>query len=180
VEDTGFDKTIQHPLKECLQIIQSATRCGMLSKSGILALAILGFHAAIVSAQDYEIKINLYQGDPTGSREAGTIRLVSAPEMVTKSAEDASLLVGGQVAIGAKTVPVGRQVHINAKDAGEGAVRVKLILENSVLVGAKGAQVVSTKSETTAVVQSGSKIRLELGEDAKNKHWVEVTISKLK
>jgi hypothetical protein len=152
----------------------------MLRKTGVLALAILGFHAAIVSAQDYEIKIDLFKGDPKGSREAGTITRVTSPQIVAKSGDDASLRVGGQVVVGANTVPVGRQVHINAKDAREGAIRVKLVLENSVLVGLKGAQVVSTKSETATIVQSGSRIRLELGDDPKNKHWVEVTISKLK
>ena len=152
----------------------------MTGRSRVFTLIILGFHAGLVSAQEYETKINLFSGDPKGSHEAGSLTRVGSPVLGTKSGQEASYLRGEQVVIGAQIVPVGLQVHVVAKDAGNGAILVNLTLENSKLIGQKAPQVTSSKAQTTATVQSGSKLRLELGDDPKNKYWVEITIRKAK
>ena len=146
----------------------------------IAALIILSLQACTAVAKDYEIDVSLFKGDPSGSRESGTLKRVAAPKIFAKSGEDASLLVGGQVPVAGEYLPAGQQVHVLAKDEKDGAILVTLSLEDSTLSGAKAKQVTSTRAQVTATVQSGGTMRLELGHDPKNKHWVEITIRSAK
>jgi Flp pilus assembly secretin CpaC len=133
------------------------------------------------SAQDFEIEPRLFRGDPNGTREAGTKTLISAPTLVTKSGQRGGLLVGGEVLVGRQLVPVGHQVFMTATDGKDGAIVLAVVYEFSEAIGPAGAQqVTSTKTQTTATVQSGGRVRLELGKDSRDRHWVEITVRKAK
>src|SRR5262245_18136216 len=133
----------------------------------LLALALCG--AGSLRASDYEIKCALYQGDPNGTREAGTLTRVASPTLAIKAGEAGSLLVGGEVKVGDKMLPVGQEVVVTAEDAKGGAARVRVVLKVHKLTGGSNAPQVSTTSEeTTATVQPGGSVRVELGKDPKN------------
>jgi len=142
-------------------------------------LVILGSTAA--RAADYEVDCRLGQGDPKGNRAAGTLKVVSAPNLVVKSGEAASVLVGGQLPIGGQYVPVGREVEITATARDNGAIRVKVVLKVHTKVGGGAAPQVSTVSqETTATIQPGEMVRVEIGNDPKDRQWADVTVRKMK
>lgn len=147
----------------------------------ILAVASVLLFGSLARAQHFEIEPVVYRGDPKGSKEAGTLKQVAAPSLVAKSGESASLLVGGQILIGQQKVPVGRQVHVTATEIKDGAIRVEAVFELGEVTG-RGAtpQVTNTKTQTTATIQSGGSLRLELGKDPKDLHWVEITVRKAK
>ena len=154
----------------------------MRTRHWILACALLiGGTPRAVGAEGFEIKLFLFRGDPNGTREAGTQERISAPTLGTLSGEEGCLLVGGEVQVGQRLVPVGLQVSVTATEAKGGAIVVKAVLEHSQAVGPVGAQqVTSTKTETTATVQSGGRVRLDLGKDPKDRHWVEIIVRKAK
>jgi hypothetical protein len=153
----------------------------MLCRSIFLASASLAFFSATTRAQQFEFDISLFEGDPKGSREAKTLRIVSAPTLALKSGQKGSYLLGKQIQVGKKTVAIGKHVHISTKDFGHGATRVSLALEVTDRTGPASSQVTSKKAETTATIQSGGgNLCVELGDDPKNKLWVEITISKVK
>jgi hypothetical protein len=136
---------------------------------------------ASASAQDFEVDFVFFRGDPKGSPEAGTLHLCAAPTLVTKSGQEADLLVGGHILVGKQMVPVGRRVSLTLTDVKNGAIAVKAAFEHSEAIGAVGAQQVTiTRADKTTTVQSGGRVRLELGSDPKDRHWVELTVRKLK
>jgi Bacterial type II and III secretion system protein len=149
----------------------------------ILAVASVLVVGGLANAQYFEVEPVMYRGDPKGSQDAGTIKKVAAPLIVIKSGEKGSLLVGGSVPIqtpnGITFVPVGRQVHVATKAVDGGGIKVEATFEHSELA-AKGPQVTRTETTTTATIQSGGSLRLELGEDPKDLHWVEITVRKAK
>lgn len=129
---------------------------------------------------EFEIESSLKQGDPKGDRAAGTLKMVAAPMMRTKSGESASLLVGGRVMIGGQLVPVGREVKVTATTADNGAIKVRAELRIHSSVGAEGArQVVTTRELAEAIVQSGGAVRVAIGSDPKNRQWVDVVVRKV-
>jgi hypothetical protein len=154
----------------------------MRTRDLILACVLLiGGTPYAVGAEGFEIKLFLFRGDPNGSREAGTQERITAPTLGTLSGEEGRLLVGGEVQVGQRLVPVGHQVAVTATDAKGGAIIVKAVLEHSQAIGPVGAQqVTSTKTATTATIQPGGRVRLELGKDPKDRHWVEITVRKAK
>jgi Flp pilus assembly secretin CpaC len=125
----------------------------------------------------------MYRGDPKGSLEAGTIKKVASPLLVIKSGEKGSLLVGGSLPIqtpnGITFVSVGRQVHVTTTAVDGGGIKVEANFEHNELVG-NGPQVTRTETTTVATIQSGGSLRLELGKDPKDLHWVEITVRKAK
>lgn len=137
--------------------------------------------AAQSRAGKFEIDVTVYKGDPKGNREAGTMRLISAPQMVTRSGEEGTVAIGGQILLGKQAVPVGQHVSITATDLGKGAIQVKLVFKNNKVIGPAAAPQVTIESDNAATtIKSGGRIRLELGHDPKDKTWVEVTIREAK
>jgi hypothetical protein len=132
-------------------------------------------------ADDYQIDIALFQGDPKGSREAGTLKPVSGPTIAALAGQQCEYRLGGTVLIGKQAVPVGRQVTVTATDAGDGAIKLEVVFENSVQSGPAAApRVKNTRTEATKTVQSGGQVRLDLGDDPKNLNWVVLTVRKVK
>ena len=131
---------------------------------------------------DYEAKVFLYQGDPKGNRQAGTLTLVSAPTLAMKSGETGGLLVGSQVQVGQQMMPVGHEVEVIPTAVDGGGVRVRVALKFHTLASGGGGapQLTTTKEVATATMQAGGSMRVEMGKDPKNRHWVDVTVRRLK
>ena len=146
-----------------------------------IVIAVILACCPIAGAADYEAECWLASGDPNGTRAAGTMKLVAAPTLSLASGGDASLLVGGHVKIGGEMVPVGRELEVKTTTADSGAVTVRLVLKLHSVVGAPGAQQVTTaREETVATIQPGGTVRVQIGRDPKKLQWADVTVRKLK
>lgn len=143
-----------------------------------LALLLLG--PAGVRAADFEVECRLCAGDPSGSREAGTIGVIAAPKLVMKSGEASTLLVGGHLLIGGQFVPVGREVGMTATRADDGAIRVRAVLKVHSSTGGAVPQVNTSSEEAVATIQPGEVVRVELGRDPKNRLWADLTVRPVK
>lgn len=144
----------------------------------LLAVGIVLSMGNRTQAQVFEIETVMYRGDPSGSRKAGTLKIVSAPTIVSRSGERGSLLVGGSVPIrtpdGVAFVDVGRQVHVIATAVDGGGIKVEATSRHIEVAG-KGPQI-----STAATIQPGGKVRIELGKDPKDLLWAEITVRKAK
>jgi hypothetical protein len=143
--------------------------------------AVLLSVASATEAKDFEIECKVCQGDPKGNGKPESLTNYSRATLAPKAGQPATLQVGSSILIGKQFVPVGHRISVTARDAKDGAIVVKAVLEHSQAVGPAGAQqVTSTRTESTATVQSGGRVRLELGSDPKDRHWVEITVRKVK
>jgi hypothetical protein len=152
----------------------------MLVAGGAAFVLLIGTRA---HAQHFEIDVNMYRGDPKGSREAGTLIVTAAPQLAMKSGERGSVLVGGSVPVrnpdGITFEPIGRQVEVAVNSVDAGGIKVVALFEHREVAG-KGPQIARSEAATTATIQSGGSIRLELCKNTKDREWVVITIRKLK
>jgi hypothetical protein len=143
----------------------------------VASLVVMLAATAMLQAADYRIEWTIGKGDPQGSHAAGTQKVVTAPELFMKSGEDATVLVGGHVKIGESMVPVGQELEVIATKADGGAVKVRAVFRLHSVVGNGAArQVTTVREETTATIQPGGTVRVEIGKDPKDRRWAEVTV----
>jgi hypothetical protein len=136
--------------------------------------------SAMASAADYEMDCRLGKGDPKGTREAGMLKTVAAPQLVVKSGETATVLIGGEVRIGGRMLPVGQEVEVTATAGDSGAIHVKAVLRIHTKAGGAAPQVATVSEEVNATIQPGGIVRVEIGKDPKDRQWADVTVRKMK
>lgn len=135
--------------------------------------------SAAARADVYQLDCVLGSGDPNGSRAVGTQKLVSCCSLCPRSDEEGTLLVGSQVQVGQRTVPVGRELSVVPTTVDGGGVKVRAVLRVHTLTGqGAAAQVTTTSEEVTATIQPGGKVRVQIGKDPKNLLWADVTVRK--
>jgi hypothetical protein len=144
-----------------------------------LVLAAIG--STVARAADFEVDCRLAEGDPRGSRAAGTLRVVAAPTVVVKSGETASVLVGSCITIGGRMVPVGREVQIGVIQTPDGAVQVRAALHIHATTGGAAPQVSTISEKVTAMVQNGGgTVRVEIAAGPNGRLWADLTIRPVK
>lgn len=160
----------------------------MLRPRQVLAFAVMIVFAGtaqavsngVASSTEYKFEVVLYQGDPNGSVEAGTINrkeldLANYSGSVVYSIELDAIKVGKQ------KVTVFRVLEVRVTDMGNGAIQAKIILTKVQRFGVDNAdQDTQTSTKTTTTIQSGTRLRSELGWNANDMYWVEVTIREAK
>jgi hypothetical protein len=160
----------------------------MLRPCPTLAIAALVVFAGSVRAvsfgrsptAEYQFEVVLCQGDPNGSVEAGTIQVLK-PSLALVSGTEFWCFKSDQIKVGKQTVDVVRVVTVIATDLGDGAIKAKVILEKHQTFGEDdAAQKTTTSTKKAKTIQSGAKFRVELGRNAKDMYWVEVTIREAK
>lgn len=82
-------------------------------------------------ADEYVIRLELRQGDPRGSVEDKSIRVLATSSIATVADRPAELKVGGEVAAADELVPFGTVIRICASQLDDGRVRIRGSLETS-------------------------------------------------
>jgi hypothetical protein len=127
-------------------------------------------------AQDFEVDCTLFNGDPNEKPKG-----VACPRMETRAGQEGSVLVGGRIQIGGRAFTVGRQVRVTAAAAKGGGIQVDATLALAEVIGPNNARQQSvTQVSTSAIIQPGGTMKVELVSDAKEKQWVEITVRKAK
>jgi hypothetical protein len=147
------------------------------------------FHGALKvegPAKNFVIDVRVCQGDPLGSREAGTIRYLAEPRAVTRSGRPATFLAGGHTPIygtGGKVVfePTGVQAEVLpvAHPSGVTWAEVNTTLR-AVNVGLGNGEMPGFAEQNrreARVVSLGETFRIRVAADSPaSQTWVEVTI----
>src|SRR5947209_6292935 len=149
----------------------------------VVALCLV-FGAARVSTGDapkktqYLIDVLLFEGDPLGSREAGTLKIVAEPRQVTTEKRESSFHSGGIVKLDGDEVPFGVDVKLTPERGEEGTIRLKIVLEYTELLSHSedSVQLQSDRARFVRTVKPGEVLRLPFGKPADHRRWVELTV----
>jgi|SRR5262245_5701360 len=140
---------------------------------------LIGFGLAAVlvlvspaSAQEFDIDCALFRGDPKARPKP-----VALPRMETRTGQEGSVFVGGQIETVGSMFTVGRSVRVTATAAKGGTIQVDATFALAEVIGPNNApQSSQAMTKTSSIVQSGATIRIELNGE-REKHWVEITVS---
>jgi hypothetical protein len=124
----------------------------------------------------YLINVSVRQGDPHGSRAAGTLKVLAEPTLVTRAGHEASYSSGGTAQVDGESVELGNKLRVFADAAAEG-VRVKLSLEHTVLLEAAEAttRLRTDRALYSRKVKPGEVLKLDWGRPSEQM-WVELSV----
>ncbi|MBL8826162.1 MAG: hypothetical protein JNM18_04200 [Planctomycetaceae bacterium] len=155
---------------------------------GLLVIPV-GAAEPIASGKQLLIKVQVKSGDPNGSVEAGTLKILSAPQLVTTENRQAQLSVGGLVPLVDKPTsdddygPIGLRVDIRPGKVEDGQVRLHFKLENAheVVVSGQPTKTIESRSlQTVLIAKLGEKFKLGGLSHNGEPQWIEVTVEECK
>src|SRR5688500_17591060 len=80
-------------------------------------------------------RLSIYEGDPLGSREAGTLKVLAEPILVTEENQSCSFNSGGEVPVGAdgqvQYLPFGRMIKAKPGSVKDGKIPIDITLSNT-------------------------------------------------
>ncbi|HEY8506561.1 MAG TPA: hypothetical protein VIL46_18405 [Gemmataceae bacterium] len=133
----------------------------------------------------YQFDVIVWQGDPLGSKDAGTLRPLSRPRIVTQDGRTALFLLGGRES---KEEIDGHQVTVRREDPFSLRVTPMSQQDGSVLLMVEMNQwetveqseqdevTQMTQSKYTRTVRPGEVIKLWANKAAERKTWVEIHV----
>lgn len=157
----------------------------------MLALGMaMGTTAAAEGPRQFQIDVSLYAGDPLGSRDAGTLKVLAEPRMVVVGGRGASFHSGGRIAVeddrgNTRYEAVGTQIEVLPVRTRDGAIWVEVTTSTrevdpglGITAGGKVVPGFREHSERRALlVTAGKPVRLRVSAAAPDAQtWVELTV----
>lgn len=134
-----------------------------------------------------QFNLRVFQGDPLGSREAGTLKLLAEPCLVTREGYTCTFATGGEIAVptatgGVELVTIGLQVEGKPGAVKHGKVYLDLTLSETARAENAGERLRfdthSTRTITT--VKLGETFKLRWGQGtAERQQWVELVVTEV-
>lgn len=133
----------------------------------------------------YLIQARVCEGDPLGSVEAKTIRVLAEPTLVTTENRTATMSLGENIALregspSATNVQVGRTLECTVAGGADGKVDVDLLVANTTLDERTEtrclAHTQSTRMIATIALGEVIKLRYQTSESRDSETWLELTI----
>jgi hypothetical protein len=144
----------------------------------LLAGAVCAQNAVPAKPKQVVVNVKLFQGDPSGSREAGTLKCLVDTRCVTLDGRPFTVVSGGETPIAnagaVRMIPFGHKVIGTPRLAGAGTLQIKLQLENSTVQTVnKGFRRFTEAVETEGAYQLGDPVKIQLG-TADKQVWAEL------
>jgi hypothetical protein len=135
-------------------------------------------------AKQLQFNLVVYEGDPLGSREAGTLKVVAEPRLVTLENRPFAFLHGGEIAVpdsakAVQFVEFGRRIDGKPGVVEDGKVRLDITLSNTTVgEGTEERRQFHTEStRTLTTVRLGEVLKLRWGKgNADKQAWVELSV----
>jgi hypothetical protein len=138
-------------------------------------------------ARQLQINLVMFEGDPLGSREARTLKVVAEPRLIVLENRPFTFMSGGESPVNdgdsVEFVPFGRAITGKASAVKGGKVRLDITLsETSPAEGTEERLQFHTRStRTIATVRLGEVVKLRWGKGGSDKQaWVELTVEEVK
>jgi hypothetical protein len=137
-------------------------------------------------AKQLQINVRVFEGDPLGSREAGTLKVLAEPRLVTLENRPFSFVSGGEMAVtggeGVSFPRFGRLIEGKAGAVKDGKVRLDLTLSHTTVAerteGRVQLHTESTRTITTALL--GEVVKLRWGKGGTEKQaWAELSVEEV-
>src|SRR4051794_17574876 len=136
------------------------------------------------SAKQLQFTLDVFEGDPLGSREQGTLKLLASPRIVTLENKPFTFISGGEIAIpngpqGVQFERTGLTLEGTPGAVKDGKIGLDLKLSNTT-VGKETEDQIQLSTETTRMITTvklGEVVKLRWGKgSADNQRWVELSV----
>lgn len=133
------------------------------------------------------VSLTLCEGDPLGSVEAGTLKVLANPQLVTLESRQFSLVCGGErpVKLGSemKFVRFGVEVEGQPGEIDGGKVPLDLTVSQTSEDESRDSEMVRFNTRSTRMmlnIKLGQPVRLRMGEGAaRQEKWVELKVEEM-
>lgn len=134
-----------------------------------------------------QFNVRVLEGDPLGSREAGTLKVLAEPRLVTLENRPFSFISGGELPItdgeSVQYQPFGRMIEGKAGAVKDGKVRLDITLSNTT-IGERTEDRIQLHRESTrtiTTVRLGEVVKLRWGKGGAEKQtWAELSVEQVK
>jgi hypothetical protein len=134
-----------------------------------------------------QFNVRVFEGDPLGSRQAGTLKVLAEPRLVTLENRPFSFVSGGEILIkdgeGVQFQTFGRTIEGKPGAVKDGKVRLEITLSNTT-VGERTEDRIQLHSESTrtiTTVRLGEVVKLRWGKGSADKQiWAELSVEEVK
>jgi hypothetical protein len=150
----------------------------MFKRTVLLAAILMATSTADAASNQIRIQVRIMQGDPLGSVEAKSVKLLAAPVVQTLEKREAWIITGSEEVIANETVLMGHKVCVVSEVLADGRIRVQVKLEHRrKLDAANNAHDLElTQRIYTRTVAEGETLRLPFGPLNANATWVELNV----
>ena len=144
----------------------------------LVVAAAVPLDAAATAPKQYRIRMEIKRGDPRGSQEAGTIKVLVHPNVFTLEKQPATFISGGQILVGDDFIPVGLSVRVAVEALQGDKIQLKLVTQIShVEQGDEGPWLLSTKTAYTRTMRLGESIRVQISKGGgTDQTWAVLTV----
>jgi hypothetical protein len=133
-----------------------------------------------------QFNVRVFEGDPLGSREAGTLKVLAEPRLVTLQNRTFSFVSGGEIPItdgeNVQYQPFGRMIEGKAAAVKDGKVRLDISLSNTT-IGERTEGRIQLHSESTrtiTTVRLGEVVKLRWRKGGTEKQtWAELSVEEV-
>ena len=124
-----------------------------------------------VAPDQFFISATLCEGDPLGSKAAGTLKVLAEPKLMVTDKSTGGFRVAG------RPETTGVMLEVRAEKVESGKVRLRITVERTTAEGTNDDFVrTQVKTETTRELRDGETTRLRVGPKAEKETWVELRV----
>jgi hypothetical protein len=131
--------------------------------------------------------VRVFEGDPLGSREAGTLKVLAEPRLVTLENHPFSFASGGEIPVrdgqAVQFHSFGRRIEGKPGAVKEGKLRLEITLSNTT-IGERTENRIQLHTESTrtiTTVRLGEVMKLRWGKGSADRQaWVELSVEEVK
>jgi hypothetical protein len=159
---------------------------GRLVLAGLVGLALLGPAGAAdpsAKGRQIQIELRLLRGDPLGSPEQGTAKVLTRPTLQMLEKQEGRVFTGQRVRVAGEMRGVGNGFRAVAESAAGGKLRLRVTVELSRVVEdpTTGQPAVRTElAHFTREAKPGEMLRVRVGKRAGKETWVEMRAREVK
>lgn len=137
--------------------------------------------------KELQINLRVCEGDPLGSRKAGTLKVLAEPRLITLENHPFAFVTGGEIPVtdddGLQFVPFGREIRGKPGAVKEGKVRLDITLSKTT-VGERIEERLQLHTETWRTITTvplGEVVKFRWGKGRADKQtWAELSVVEVK
>lgn len=136
-----------------------------------------------------QVKVRVCEGDPLGNKQAGTLKVIAEPRIVTYDGRTARFASAVQMAVfseseeGKEIVPAGVSFDVLPRALPDGRFRIELTSHHLIVTerSEQTAQFQNQMTRTVTTVRPGEQVKVKFGFSASGQPvWAELTVDEFK
>jgi Flp pilus assembly secretin CpaC len=177
----------QLPLLAFMPILNRLAGFNQFTAANSVYLVLVTPHAMapVAVKKQYQVDVRICEGDPDGSREAGTLKILASPRLVTLDGRPGDFNVGGELAAltpegAVQFVEFGTAVSVLVRGVDDTWVHLDMKMEKTDRTDDPDPSVLRIAGQTARTVgkfKLGEPVRMMLDKGDGKKLWCDVTVT---